>query len=266
MAPRAPFPETANAAAYVPREATEARLRELRDWSEGDGIGSTLALLIADPGMGKTQLLRVFESGRPAWRRGSGQARRGLFLPHAGLSIMDLCEWVHGLMEREPGIPDARDHPVAALAALFALAGGPDDPLFLLVDDADSMPLETARVLAQGLPRERSPLRFVLAMGNDARASRLRAILEPLHPVVGALRDPLDEHETAIYLRTRLARAGFDSAEIARFDRERIRQIHALAGGVPRRIHQAATAVLESERDRLPVAAGSERDRRGRSC
>ena len=261
MTSRCPFPETTNAEAYVPRAATEARLQVIREWSEGDGIGSTMTALISDPGMGKTQLLRVFESGRPAWGRGPGRTRRVLYLPHAGLSIMDLCEWVHGLVETAPRVPDARDHPVAALAALFALAGGPDDPLFLLLDDADSMPTETARVLAQGLPRERSPLRFLLAMGNDARTSRLLAIFDPLRPGVAELGDPLDEHETAIYIRARLARAGFDSAQIGRFDRERVRQIHALSGGVPRRIHQEATAILESDENRLPGALGSKRER-----
>ena len=59
---RRAFSETADSNAHVPRPATEAVLESLLQWSRSDGIGSTVAALMAPPGFGKTHLLRVLEA------------------------------------------------------------------------------------------------------------------------------------------------------------------------------------------------------------
>lgn len=246
------FSETVDPAAYVPRQATESVLAQIQTWVEADGIGSTVAALIARPGLGKTFLLRSFESRLDRTATSIRRSRRMLYLPYAGLSITDLCVWIHGLLGRSIRFLDATDHPVAALAALFALADGPDDPFILLLDDADSMPPETSRELVEGLPRERSPLRILMALNENAKSSRLLAALDPLQPCLVPLKKAMSEGETALYLRSRMQWAALEAAEIARFDPEAISRIHTLSGGVPRRIHSIAAAFLESSSARLP--------------
>lgn len=267
--PRRAFAETVDPELYVPRAATDATLSALEDWIAYDGIGSSLALLMARPGLGKTLLLRLLEQRMNASALASEDdpelLARALYLPYAGLSLPDLCIWCHGLLGLQPGPPDARDHPVAALGALFQLGRGPDDPFFLIIDDADSMPAETYRALAQGLPRERSPLRIVMAIGDDGRASRMLAAFDPLQPLETALHQAMDLEETDHYLRARLAWAqggskgqagdrdgdvhgddGTPSAPIADLDAELVGRIHGLSGGNPRRLHVIASELLEA--------------------
>lgn len=249
------FSETSDPEAYVPRKATESVINRLQTWAGEDGVGTTVAALIAQPGLGKTFLLRLFESrlaGSLASIHGhtrtpSQRSRKTIYLPYAGLSITDLCLWIHGLLGRAVHLSDVTDPSVAALAALFDLAGGPDDgPFILLLDDADSMPPETIRVLVHGLPRENSPLRILMALNDDSKASRLLAEFDPLAPCLVPLQKPMSESETELYLRARMHWAGLEAGEIARFDPELIGRIHALSAGVPRHVHTIAVSYFES--------------------
>ncbi|MEZ4290416.1 MAG: hypothetical protein R3E53_07720, partial [Myxococcota bacterium] len=255
--------ETADPARYVPREATEQALGALEAWRREEGVGSTVVALVAAPGLGKTLLLRLFEE---RLRRDGAASEAGdvLYLPYAGLELPDLCAWCYGLLGRGPAPAESRDHPLAALTGLVALAGGPDRPLFLLVDDADSMPLQTARVLAQGLARERSGLRLVLALGDDARSSRLLATLDLLHPRTVALRSAMSLEETRAFLAARLrhprAASGDEAAEGPEPSPERVERLHRLSGGVPRRVQALAAELLE--RPNEAIAADLERKRR----
>lgn len=225
----------------------------IQTWAESDGMGSTLAALIAQPGLGKTFLLRLFESRLAQTRNSGGPSRRTLYLPYAALSITDLCVWIHGLLGRPISLPAVTDHPVEALGALFALADGPDgEPFVLLLDDADSMPVETIQVLAQGLPRENSPLRILLALNDDSKASRLLAALDPLRPCLVPLQEAMNPTETALYIRARMRWASSGAVEGARLDPEVIGRIHALSGGVPRRVHSIAASFFETESAGLP--------------
>ena len=140
------------------------------------------------------------------------------------------------------------------MKALGALAGGPDRPFRLLIDDADSMPSTTLRALVQGLARERSPLRLVLALSDDSRATRMLAALDSLRPLELPFRDPLDEAETEVYLRARLTRGGLGPEILEGLDRVTVARIRALSGGIPRRIHRVVMALLEPERAALARA------------
>jgi len=255
------FSETVDPAAYVPREATESVLAEFQTWAEDDGIGSTIAALIARPGLGKTFLLRTFESRLQRSATLVNRSPRTLYLPYASLSVTDLSLWIHGLLGRSISFLDATDHPEAALAALIALGDGRDDPFILLLDDADSMPAETVQVLAQGLPRERSPLRILMALNDDARASRLLAAFDPLQPCVAPLREAMSERETALYLHARMRWARLEADEIAHIDPDAIARIHRFSGGVPRRVHMIAASYFESGSAGLPSEL-DEKDKR----
>jgi len=249
------FSETSDPEAYVARPAVEALRGALARWRDESGRGASIATLIAPPGLGKTFLLRLFESelsdlpGEPY----------GLYLPYAGLPLPDLSAWVHGLLGRTPRLPEmrgpepgdpgkrgrSRDPDRASIEALVALGGNADAPFFLIVDDAESMSVEAARVFARTLPAAGSALRLLLAVGDDARAMRLRAVLEDLAPLELVFRDPMNEAETRAYLRGRMSWAGVEPAIIDGIEAQSASRIHALSGGVPRAIHRLAAALLE---------------------
>jgi type II secretory pathway predicted ATPase ExeA len=257
------FAETADPDCYVPRSAIEALIASLDHWRSQDRRGSTLAALVTQPGLGKTFFLRLVEQRINREAAEAGKPTRALYLPYANLSLVDLSAWVHGLLGLEPPYPDARDHAVPALASLFALAGGPSDPFFLLIDDADSMPPETIRLLQQGLPRESSPLRILAALGDDAKSSRLLAALDALEPSVAILRASLTEEETAVYLRTRLRRAGVSAEVLGGLDADQISRIRAQSGGVPREIHRVMTALIDARAQGLPPDLDAKQKREG---
>lgn len=269
---RRAFSETVDPDGHVPRSATESILDALTVWCRSEGIGSTVAAIVAPPGIGKTHLLRVLEARGlreetardPGSSSGSsevqasvvgGGGRRSLYLPYAALALPDLCEWVHGLLggvrPRGTAAADADDD---AMQALEALGDGSSRPFFLLIDDADSMPNETLRALVRGLAREHSPLRLVLALSDDSRATRMLAGLDSLRPLELPFHAPLDEAETEAYLRARLARAGVGPEILDGLDRLTVTRIRALSGGVPRRIHRVVMALLEPERAALARA------------
>lgn len=255
------FSETSDPRAYVARHAVEAVRAALAGWRDEGHRGASVATLIAPPGLGKTFLLRLFESelsGRPG-------GPYGLYLPYAGLPLPDLSAWVHGLLGRTPQAPEAghpkpgdpeepadpEDPDRASIEALVALGRAADAPFFLIVDDAESMSVETARHLARTLPAAGSTLRLLLALGDDARAMRLRAVLDDLAPLELVFRDRMSETETRAYLRARMGWAGVDGATIDAIESQSAARIHALSGGVPRAIHRLAAALLE-RKDRPP--------------
>lgn len=262
---RRAFGETCDPDAHVARAATEAILDRMAAWSGSDGVGSTLAALVAPPGLGKSHLLRVLESRlrRAAEVRSDGTAPdatpcrspRTLYLPYAALPLPDLVRWIRGLAGVGPEPGDARlAGEEAGLRSLAELAGGPGRPLQLLIDDADSMPASTLRALAQGLEREHSPIRIVLALGDDSRAVRMLAALDGLEPLELFLRDPLDAAETEAYLQSRLARVGLGGEALDGLDGRTVARVHALSGGVPRRIHRVVLALVEPDRSALARA------------
>ncbi len=255
------FSETVDPAAYVSRDATEEILARLQAWTRADGDESTVAALVASPGLGKTFLLRLFESrfGRPM--AGAEGLPRTLYLPYAGLSIIDLCVWIHGLLGRGIRLPETGANSGAALEALCALAPDAQNPFILLVDDADSMPQETIRALVEGLPRTLSPLRLLIALNDDAKASRLLASLDTFHPLLLPLGPPMSEAETARYLAGRMRWAAFDAEEIARWNPAVLRKIHGLSGGVPRQVHRIAASIFEARAKGRPLEL-DQKDRR----
>jgi AAA domain len=263
---RRAFSETVDPDSHVPRAAVDARLESLMGWCRADGVGSTVAALVAPPGIGKTHLLRVLESRlvredaangtqEPSANAPDRLPRRVLYLPYAGLSMPDLCHWVYGLLgERPRRGPLAPDGDEDALQALCELGRGARQPFHLLLDDADSMPSATLRAFVEGLGKERSPLRLLFALSDDSRATRMLAALDPLRPWELSYRDALDEPETEAYLRARLAQSGLGTELLGGLDRVTVSRICALSGGIPRRIHRVVLALLEPERAALARA------------
>ena len=274
VARRRAFSETCDPSAYVPREATEAALAAIRAWGGSDEVGSSVAALVGTPGLGKTQLLRVIESqvnggaalssaqnvqaaqAAPALSSAvrPSVAARALYLPYAGLALPDLAIWVHGLLGRTPARVADIGEPDVALEALLELGGGPTDPFLLIFDDADAMPAETVQALIKGLPRSASPLRILITLNPDSKATRLFEALYPLLPTEISFRTRMNVDETGTYVRERMRWGGFPGSEIAGIDESEAMRIHTLSGGVPRRVHEIASARFESAGDARPTA------------
>ncbi len=246
-----PFGETANPAEYVPREATEQALlaleRAVRD--------RRLTALVAPPGLGKSLLLQLL-----AKRLAPGFVC--LFLPYASLTMPELSAWALGLLGERVG-----DDPQADFLRFVRRAASEGRVLLLLIDDAGSMPLETARGLGalvrESLPLRTDPgrtgnrLRVVVAAGDDAASSR---VIAALHPRIAQVRfmQPMSALETRHYVQTRLAQASVSEERCARFDDEAIGWIYHMSGGVPRLVHHVAGSLLDDAPEDVGRAWGEE--------
>jgi len=218
------FSETADPSCYVARSETERALAQIYERIV-DERGS--AWLSAPPGIGKSLMLRVLaERLSPAWRC--------VYLPYAALDLRDLCRWVIGRLGLEPRRPIAQQ-----LATVAREHWAEGSALVLLIDDANTMPPDTARALGHRVRRLGGALRLVLASAEDARASRVRAALG-LQLTDVNLVSPLSANETRDYIETRLRVAGAGLELRDRFDGASIARIHRMAAGVPRRIHDLA--------------------------
>jgi type II secretory pathway predicted ATPase ExeA len=214
------FAPTADPDAYVPRLATERALRALED---AVLTGPDPILLQGVGGLGKTLLMRVL-AGRLNDRLES------VYLPFPTLSRSDLCAMALGLLDR-PAAGDPEERLVAAAESLQAGGSG----LLLLVDDAGSLPADSARGLASLAHASDGALRMVLAVEDDASVERLNAAAGRRLPIVH-LGGPMSAGETGQYVRRRLGRLlGREAAR--RIEPAAIAEIHRASEGVPRRVH-----------------------------
>jgi type II secretory pathway predicted ATPase ExeA len=231
-----PFASTADAASYLPREATESALARL---AEGFRQGRRVQVLSGPPGVGKTLLLHVLAARLE-------REFRSLYLPYASLSWLDFCAFVLGLLGEPPGpFPDRE---LLASARRFALHGR---PLLLLLDEASGIPLESAERLGELVHEAEGSLRLLLVPVDEARAGRVLAILardvEELR-----LSAPLTLEETERYLRTRLVRFGVPLDDLRRFDADTVAHLHRASGGNPRRLQHLAGEVMRGNTAALP--------------
>ncbi len=234
--PLDPFGETSNPAEYVPREASELALLAL----EHAARAGRTAALTAPPGLGKSLLLRLL-----AKRLVPGF--RCLFLPYAAVTLEELCAWGLGLLGESAGDDSRGD-----FLRFVRREAERGDVLVLLIDDASSMPLETARELGELVRESGNRLRVVLAATDDAISSRLIAAL---HWEIDEVRftQPMTALETRLYVQTRLEQASVDQDLRERFNEETLGWIHRLSGGVPRRVHDLGRSLL----DNAPEGVGS---------
>jgi type II secretory pathway predicted ATPase ExeA len=237
-----PFASTADPAGYLPREATDRALERLE---AAFRQGRRVQVLSGPAGIGKTLVMHVLAERL-------GEDFRSVYLPYASLGWQDLCCWVLGLLREPPGpFPDRE---LLASARRSALHG---QPLLLLVDEASSIPPETARSLAELVREAEGALRLLLVPADEARTGRVLAALAR-ESVELRLSAPLTLEETELYLRTRLLRAQASPEEAARFDADTVARIYRAAGGNPRRVQQLAGEVLRGNLAALPGAEALE--------
>ncbi len=247
--PRDPFGPTADPGSYVPRNSTERVLaRLLRCVRDEDRP----AALCGPPGLGKTLVLRLLAS-RLAYRF------EGIYLPYGALPIAGLCAWALRQLG-EWAEEDPRRALSEAAARRWAGGGG----VLLLIDDANAMPVETARAVRELVSNAAGALRVVVASLDDERAAQVIAALGDDVETV-RLDQPLNESECGAYLRARLEHAGAPPGARDRFDEATISKLYRLSEGVPRRLHEMADSVLREEPETVPAEeppaarAGAER-------
>jgi hypothetical protein len=175
----------------------------------------------------------------------SSERWRPVYVPYAALSVVDLCSWVLSTLGEEiSGSPQAALEGVANDLQREGLG------LLLLVDDAAALPMETARWLGRLVAGPDGPLALVVASGDRAGSSATLAALGQCEVV--RLSEPMNDGESAEYIRARLGRAGAPDSILARFDDASIRRLYAISGGNPRRLHIAASDLLHGGSGRRP--------------
>ena len=231
-----PFAPTADPAAYIPREVTEKALSQLE---HGFRHGRGVQVLSGPPGVGKTLLVHVLAE------RLAGDFRT-LYLPYASLAFGELCGWILGLLGEPAGHFPERE--LLGSARASAALGR---PLLLLVDEASSIPPESAEGLASLVREGEGALRLLLVPIDEARAGRVLAVLAR---DVAELRvsTPLSLEEAEHYVRTRLVRAGTPFELQRRFDAGLVRRLLRASGGNPQRLQQLSGEVLRGNLTALP--------------
>ena len=207
----------------------------------GLGGGGGFVLLTGEVGAGKTTVCRCFLEQVPAHCRVA-------YIFNPKLSVAELLQTVSG----EFGIPlpaqaDSVKAHVDALNA-FLLAGHAEGrQAVLVIDEAQSLSadvLEQLRLLTNLETAERKLLQIILIGQPELREMVARPELEQLAQRIVARYHlgALSLAETQQYIQHRLAVAG-PSAPLP-FSAAALVRIHALSGGVPRRINLLADRAL----------------------
>jgi type II secretory pathway predicted ATPase ExeA len=222
-----PFAPTCDPKRYVPRPACEAALAELERFVREGRV----AALSGPPGIGKTLLLRVLQT------RLAGSLQ-GVYLPYGALEFPELCRLALGLLGHRVAPEEDAEQAFLEVVRTAAARG---EPLLLLLDDANAVPVPSLRRLVTLSACLGGALRLLAVTVDDPRMAR---VLAALGPDVGHVRftEPMNAAETGCYVAARLAGAA-DPAQ-ASLALERIEWLHRESGGVPRRVHQLAAWLL----------------------
>ncbi len=200
--------------------------------------GGGFVLLTGEIGAGKTTVCRCFLEQVP---RRTNVAY--IFNPRQSAEelLESICEEFR--IPRDEAQPErqlsARDH-VAALNEFLLRTHAVGQNNVLIIDEAQSLSaevLEQLRLLTNLETNERKLLQIILIGQPELRDMLARPELEQLAQRVIARYHlgALSPRETAQYIHHRLAVSGLGGA--LPFDSASIQRIHALTGGVPRRIN-----------------------------
>jgi type II secretory pathway predicted ATPase ExeA len=232
-----PFGFTANPATYIPREATERALSELLEAVRGP---AGVTALTGPPGLGKSLLLHLLAARLE-------EEVHPVFLPYGALPPEDLCVYALDRL----GSPRT-DDPVGVLKAYARHLKEQSSALLLLIDDTGAVPSSTLRWLSDLVRSSDGSMRIVFAVTDDVNSGAVVAALGSSVAVV-RLAKPMTREETSNYVEAHLAVGRVSGALRALFDDATVTRLYELSGGVPRRLHTAAQAVLRREPEAPPA-------------
>jgi general secretion pathway protein A len=207
----------------------------------GVGGGGGFVLLTGEIGAGKTTVCRCFLEQIPAQCRVAYIFNPKLTVPEL---LQTICEEFRVELPRDSG-PGVKGH-VDALNRFLLAAHARGENAVLIIDEAQSLSpevLEQLRLLTNLETAERKLLQIVLIGQPELRAMLGQPGLEQLAQRVIARYHlgALSADETAQYVKHRLVVAGGTKLP---FEREAMARLHALSGGVPRRINLLADRAL----------------------
>ncbi len=207
--------------------------------------GGGFVLLSGEIGAGKTTLCRAFLDQVPAHTRVA-------YVFNPKLDAIELLQTICGEFGLQvaagPGhaAPTIKDH-IDALNAFLLQVHAQGGHSVLVIDEAQNLSadvLEQLRLLTNLETAERKLLQIILIGQPELRALLARPELEQLAQRVIARYHlgPLDEADTGRYVAHRLGVAGRHGN--SPFDLRALQRLHALSGGVPRRINLLADRAL----------------------
>jgi len=164
-----PLIDTAGAEQYIPRAATESVLAHLEAVLDGD---ARFVVLSGPPGLGKTLLLHVLEDRQRS-------ERQVIFSPFLHFHPDEALVWLRGLLRENRFETEEASDPARAPGGSIS-----ERRLLLILDEAQSMPLDTAASLAGMLPGFARRMRVLLAGIEGPRLDRVvERIGEPVERV-----------------------------------------------------------------------------------
>ncbi|MBA3314490.1 MAG: AAA family ATPase [Planctomycetaceae bacterium] len=192
-----------------------------------------VAVLIGDPGLGKTTLLRRFASRVEA----TGDTVIDVFYPQLGAD--GLLAFIAGELDGEPTSSGRREDWIRRIANRVRRTAEQGCGLVIVVDDAhlmaDAATLESLQLLLNLRERENARLTLVMAGQRSliANLNRVPALAQRIGVTATLL--PLSRTETASYARHFLR--AMRHAEVT-IDDDAALALHEMTGGVPRAVNR----------------------------
>ena len=211
---------------------TESHREVLLNLEYGIASRKGITLLIGEAGSGKTTVIRAAMERQPV-------KVHCVHLHNPTLSRAEFNEMLAGHFGLSAAAAQSKAVMLAELEALLRARRDADEKTVLIVDEAQSLPLdllEEIRLLAN-IETDDEKLMSVIIAGQPELAERLndRSLRQFKQRV--ALRcelRPLTAQETAAYIVGRIRAAGGVAAEV--FTRQAVAMMHERAGGIPRTI------------------------------
>jgi hypothetical protein len=163
-----------------------------------------------------------------------------VYLPQARFDFTDLCR---ACVAWATGRRDMSD-PEEALRQLLREVWSEGRSLLAVLDDADSMPTETAEAWLEFTVHQVPSLISLFVMRDDAVMPWLPTLGQDEAPIV-RFDAPMNERETCEYVVDRLARIGARPNTLERFSEDVVERLHVLSGGWPVRLHGLAQLHLD---------------------